>query len=143
MYGNSLGGELAVTWDPRPRWRLRASYSALRMDLRVRRGDVAAADRQEGISPRAQWQVLAMAKVGADWDLSAWLRRASARRAIGIPATWGFDLRLAYRLGADWEVAVVGKDLLDPRHQEFSRSPGFPAVSEIPRSMLLEVKWSH
>jgi iron complex outermembrane receptor protein len=142
LFGETRGGELAVTWDPRPRWRMRASYSALRMDLNVHRGDATGANRQEGISPRTQWQVMSMVNVGTDWDLSAWLRRSAPRRAIGIPAYWGLDLRVAYRAGVEWEVAVVGKDLADSRHPEFSRSAGFPAISEIPRSVLLEVKWT-
>jgi iron complex outermembrane receptor protein len=145
LFGESMGGELAATWEPRRRWRLRGSYSALGMDLKIRAGggDVAAVARQEGISPRRQWQLMSMTSLGRDWDATGWLRYTSRRNALGIPAYLGFDLRVAYRPSPDWEVAVVGKDLLDPRHQEFSRSPGFPEASEVPRSGLIEVRWMH
>lgn len=134
------GGEVAAVWQPTLRWRVRASYSLLRIHAHAKSAiaDPGADARDEGGSPRRQWQVMAAGKLGEAWSLTAWGRYVDARPALAVPAYFGLDLRLACRPTKTTEIALVGKDLLDPRHPEYSRSIGFPAMSEIPRSVLLE-----
>ena len=143
-FGESHGVELATMWEPWRSWRLRGSYSWLRMNLDARAGstDVASLVRKEESSPRHQWQLMSMANLGRVWDWTMWLRYSSERSGLTMPAYLGLDARLAYRATAEIEVSMVGKDLLDSRHPEFTRSTGFPAVSEIPRSVYLEVRWA-
>lgn len=144
MFGETHGLEVAAIWEPVPRWRLRAGYSLLRMHLHVPAGSGdAASPRREGLSvPRGQWQVMSAATLGRAWDLSTWLRHTEGRPALAIRAYLGWDVRLAYRLSSDVQVAITGKDLLDSRHPEFTRSPGFPTNTEVPRSVQLELTWT-
>ena len=126
-------------------WRVRASYSLLRMHLHVRAGstDALSALREEQRNPREQWQLLSTAHLGQDWDLTGWVRYVGRRTAVPAPAVVGLDVRLARRLTRETEIALTGKNLLDRRHPEFGRSPGFPVNSEIPRSVQGEFSWSH
>ncbi len=142
-FGKTYGGELAAVWQPAPWWRWRASYSLLRMDLGVRPGsnDTAGPVREEGLSPKAHWQLMSVAHLGRTLNLTAWLRYVGDRPSITIPGYLGLDVRLAYQLSPEFEVVLTGKDLLDERHPEYSRSVGFPTRSEIPRSVMLEMVW--
>lgn len=134
------GGEVAAVWQPTLRWRVRASYSVLRIHAHAKTalGDAGLDLREEEGSPQHQWQTMVAGNVNQAWSLTAWGRYVGARRAFAVPAYCGLDVRLAYRPSKTTEIAVVGKDLLDPRHPEFSRSIGFPVTSEIPRSVLVE-----
>jgi len=142
-FGETHGGELAAVWQPTSWRRLRASYGLLRMHLHVRPGsdDATGAALLEGSSPRDQWQLMSVTHLGGIWTLTGWLRHVGGRPAFSVPRYLGLDVRLTWRLSAGLEMAISGKDLLDPRHLEFTRSPGFPARSEVPRSVLLEVSY--
>jgi iron complex outermembrane recepter protein len=56
-----------------------------------------------------------------------------------VPSYVSLDLRLGWRPVPNWELAIVGQNLLDKRHPEF----GAPATrQEIPRSVYGKVTWS-
>lgn len=58
-------------------------------------------------------------------------------RATGLPGIdeyLALDVRLAWRPAANWELAPVGKNLLDPSHLEHAEEP-WVVPSKIPRSL--------
>ena len=53
---------------------------------------------------------------GGQWDVTG--RYVGTLPNPSIPSYWAFDSRLAWPVG-DWEFALVGQNLADPRHPEF------------------------
>jgi iron complex outermembrane receptor protein len=55
-----------------------------------------------------------------------------------VPAYTALDMRLAYRLNEQLELALSGQNLLDERHPE----TGLPTDrDEIPRSYVISARW--
>lgn len=138
----SRGIELNGSWQVTPDWRLRAAYSRLHL---VARPDAASADTQtpaqlEGSGPRHQYQIHSSTRLRHDLDFDALLYRVGAVRNGAIAAYTRLDLRLAWRPRADWELSLVGRNLLDDRHFEYLGQDSL--ASDVPRSLLAQVRWS-
>ncbi len=142
MSGRGSGAEFGIVRQVGDWCRIRASWALLTPELRVNgNGADPAARRQEGLSARQQGQLSAVLNLGARWSATVMLRYTGSRAAIQVPAYLGADVRLVRRWDEDFELAIGAKDLLDPRHPEFVRSPGFPANAEIPRSFYAELSY--
>ena len=48
------------------------------------------------------------------------------------------DMRLAWRPNKNWELALIGQNLLDPQHPEFGERS---TRQEIPRNIFGKVTW--
>ena len=136
LEGRSWGFEASATWQARDWWRWKLNYTLLTMDLHTLPDstDTGALSAEKRF-PENQVLLWWSFQPYRNLDIDAALRYADKIEGVKIPAYWGADLRIAYRPAKNFEVAVVGQNLFDPRHQEWSRSPGFPSVSEIPRSV--------
>jgi len=123
---NSNGGELVMVWDPTPKLRLRGSYSAVFIDARRRPGsdDSSTVRQLEGDSPVHEGVVTATIRLTSKADLNLAYRAVSALPDLKVPAYSTGDARLGYRLGEMWTLEVVGQNLLQPSHVEYSGLPG-------------------
>lgn len=78
---------------------------------------------------------------------SAWgaISRAVRNPAIGVPSYITMDLRLAWRPKKEWELAVVGQNLLQDHHFEFAgTSRGMQSeVTAVPRGVYGTITWRH
>jgi iron complex outermembrane receptor protein len=142
MEGTGWGGEAALTWQSFEWWRWRASYAYLKAKLSLlsqsqEQASVFAQDRSPQHLFQFWWSFQLASKVSAD----AMVRFVDERAGGLIPAYWSGDLRIGYRPSPSVELAIVGQNLFEPHHFEFSRSPGFPANSEIPRGFYTSVTW--
>ena len=136
LEGQSWGFEAALTWQSFDWWRWRANYTYLKMDPHTVHGSTnTSATLAEERSPKNQallwWSFQPLDKL----DLDVLMRYTDTLEERHIPAYWGLDMRIAYRFKQGIELAIVGQNLLDKQHQEFTRSPGFPSASEIPSSV--------
>jgi iron complex outermembrane receptor protein len=138
---NSNGGELVVVWDPAPRLRLRGSYSTVFIDGRRRPGsDDASTVRQlEGDSPRHVGVVNASVRLHSKLDLNLTYRAVSSIPDVKVPAYSTADARLGWQVGGDWTLELVGQNLLQPSHLEYSGLPG--GALGIRRSIFGGVMW--
>jgi iron complex outermembrane receptor protein len=75
---------------------------------------------------------------GFELDL-AW-RYVSAIPNQGVPSYSTGDVRLGRRLRGNFDVSVVGQNLLQPSHAEYGGDPG-PLV-RIKRSAYVKVTWT-
>jgi iron complex outermembrane receptor protein len=57
-----------------------------------------------------------------------------------VPAYVTADVRLSYRPTPNWELAIVGQNLLEPRHPEQASTFGAPTV-DVPRGFYGKVTW--
>jgi iron complex outermembrane receptor protein len=82
--------------------------------------------------PRHQASLRWMAQVSRSIDADLIWRYVDAMPAYRVVPYQALDARVSYRAYGWLELSIIGRNLLDPRHQEFSRSPGFPGISEFP-----------
>lgn len=140
--GESYGGEVAAQWQASERLRWRLSYSLLETHVRVPDDSTDTSNsRTEGRSPEQQIQLWPSLNLASNCDLDLIFRFVDRLPDIPIDHYVNLDLRLGYRPLDELELSLVGQNLLDERHPEFARSPGFPANAEIRRGVLGQVKW--
>jgi iron complex outermembrane recepter protein len=142
LLGNTKGVEVTPEWRPATFWRLRGSYSYLHMSLwkAPGSGDVGTAPGIVGSSPQhvawvqSSFDVRKTIQLDVDW------RYASALPGELVPAYSTADARFAWRFKEQFELAVAGRNLLQPSHFEAAGDPG-PLVG-IKRSAYLQLTWS-
>lgn len=142
VMANTTGGELASLWDVSDAWRVRASYSLVRLDAKRSPGsnDASTVAQLEGETPQHKVVAQSFFTLPASLQLDLTYRYVSAVPHLGIPAYHTGDLRLARRITGGLEFEVVGRNLLQPFHLEYTGPPG-PAVA-VRRSGYLALTWT-
>ncbi len=136
MRGDTYGVELAGTYQVNPRWKLGSGYSFLLMDLKgVGAGGI------EGESPRNQVYLQSGWDLGRSWNLDMTWRYVDSLATMGIDDYLVMDVRLAWLPNENLELAVVGRNLLDEEHPEFSTRGFYP--SEVQRGVYGMVTWRY
>jgi iron complex outermembrane receptor protein len=94
----------------------------------------------EGNDPHHQFLVQSMINLPGDFEFDAVLRYVDNlnQRGPTVPSYMSLDLRLAWRATDNWELSVVGQNLLDHQHPEFG---GVAMRQEIPRSVYGKITW--
>ncbi len=139
MDGETYGVELAADYAIANWWRVHGSYSFLQMQLHADAGTAADAESAEGESPHNQ------AFLQSSWDLPGDLefdlmgRYVDNLPALNVSNYITLDLRLGYRPNESWEFSVVGQNLLEEHHQEFSSQD--PVHSEVDRGVYAQAIW--
>jgi iron complex outermembrane receptor protein len=142
LYGYTKGVEVAPDWSITSFWRLRGSYSFLHMDIgrSPDSGDVGTAPGIVGSSPQHQ------VAIQSDFDLSKTVQLDVGFRYVSsLPGQFvaGYstgNARLAWHFAREFQLALVGENLLQPSHFEFGGDPG-PLVG-IKRSGYAKITWS-
>lgn len=140
MQANSRGGEVTLEWLPKRNVRLSGHYAYLyvnahRTELST---DAMSENLLEKGSPRhvagmrARWDPMQAVEVDVDF------RYMSELPAFNVSEYVTADARVSYWLQKNLELAVVGRDLLQPRHIEFSTAG---ATAQLGRSLFAALKW--
>ncbi|MDO8586370.1 MAG: TonB-dependent receptor [Armatimonadota bacterium] len=138
MHGSTYGLEVASTIMPTHRWRLATSCSLLRISMD---GPLSAeTGRTEGGSPRWQFNLRSYLDLGKAWEFDTMLYWVGKLRDGDVPGYARLDLRLGRKTISGVDVSVGVRNLLDPRHAEFTTSRG-DSVNEVPRSVYARVDW--
>jgi iron complex outermembrane receptor protein len=134
--GTTAGFEIAADWKPTTWWRLESSWSYLRMNLHTipTSLDTTTVAQDEGESPDHQAQLQSYFDVSRNLEFSLTFRYVGAIPYYLVPAYETADARIAWRPVKHFEFAVVGRNLLQPRHFEYGGDPG-PLVA-IKRNVL-------
>ena len=143
LTGETYGVELSATAQPFERWRLQGSYSFLEIHLHRTRGssDLSTERTGEGSSPHHQVVLRSLLDLGWNIQFDSTFRYVDALPAPGIPAYLAVDLRLAWSPRKNLEIALVGQNLLDDRHPEFTPTFIGTERTEVERSLLATVRW--
>ena len=122
--GESRGVEIAPDWKPRPDWRLSGSYSYLRVAARNRPGfsNTVYRDMYEGTAPRHQVRLQSRIDVG-EIELDQTYRYVGKLAYWDVPAYHALDLRLGWSPLPGLDLSIVGQNLLDAHHPEFTAVP--------------------
>ena len=142
LLGHTAGFEISPEWRPAKFWRLRGSYSYL--DLVLSKAPNSAALNTipgiEGGSPKHDIVAQSSFDLGKRFQLDFTYRYVSALVGLGIPSYSTGDARLAWRARPDLELSVVGQDLFQPYHVEYTADLG-PNVG-IRRSAYAQLTWA-
>jgi iron complex outermembrane receptor protein len=143
--GRTRGAEIQVEWSPVTHWRLTANYTHLDMSLTPSGGDVNRGEWREGSTPRSMAGLRSWLSLGERLELDAQLRYQSRIRRMpdvvtgaGIDAYTELDVRVGWRASDQWDLAVIGQNLLDDGHAEFGP---LESRGEIERSVLVKATW--
>ncbi len=144
--GRTLGGELLAEWQPTDYWRLSASYSGIDLEFESAGLDVNRGTWLDGSTPRGQFALRSLLTLDR-FDVDAQFRHHTRIRRIpliitgaGFDAYSSLDLRLGWRVAPQWEISLVGQNLLDDEHLEFG---GLTARGALERAAYLKAAWRH
>jgi iron complex outermembrane receptor protein len=134
MLGHTYGVEIWGDYQVTEKWRLTASYNALREKLRFAAdsldvGGIAVA----GNDPRYQTSLRSAVDLPFNLQLNVSLRRVGALPDPAVPAYTEADARLGWQV-RNLELSLSGFGLLHKRHREFG-------TSEVTRSGILSARW--
>jgi iron complex outermembrane recepter protein len=151
IHGNAYGAEISATWCVLDWWRLQPSYSCLKSILHANADngytDAYSVGLDEGASPENQFMIRSSMDLPHDITFDTGLRyvdklefpQVSGAPTITVPDYFEVDARLAWRINKNWEVAVIGQNLLHDRHTEFLPTYVHTQPTEIPRSIFAQV----
>ncbi len=121
LYGESYGFEVLATWQALDVWRWRASYSFLSLQLHNREsGIVSITEMEEFASPTHQVFVSTDVALGRQVELGLGFRYVDRLKVQTIPAYVELEARLAWKPTPNCELAIIGRNLIDSHHREFS-----------------------
>lgn len=150
------GLESTVNWQATPQLRVQANYTYLRSNLSLLpetytiypHGSLLFAEGlnvPHQVSLRTQWDFAPKWQ----WDMNLrYLSRINMpvtenlSTATSVRAYVTLDARLAWKMRKDIELSLVGKNLLDKQHLEFTSLKGIDYLrTEVPRSAYLQMRW--
>ena len=121
VIGNQLKGrvdgvEASASYQASTSWSLDAG--ALLLHQRFSGPNLA--QSRPGNDPHAQWRLGSRWNISEDHSLYVALRHVGKLPSPAIAAYTAVDARYGWRVSKAVELAVTGRNLFDPRHQEFS-----------------------
>lgn len=136
LKAKTWGFEAVVDWKIRDWWRLQTAYSFLQMDVDMESdsNDGGSIDLMEGTSPKNQLSVRSSMDLPRNIALDFWLRYADQLESLDIDDYVTLDIRLGWEPRPGLELAIVGQNLLQDSHQEYS--PEYQTLAtEVPRGI--------
>jgi iron complex outermembrane receptor protein len=135
--GNVRGIELWGQWQPASVWRLNGGLVTQRVRTSLLPGsrDSTGGTGLATNDPSNHWLLRSSHDLRDDLQLDLTVRHSSSLPKPVVPAYSELDLQLQWKPGHDTELALLGQNLLHPRHAEF----GGAGRSEFQRSLLLRM----
>jgi len=137
--GDTYGYELVVTYEVNPNWRLRGCYSFLVEDIDYP-ADTAAYVVTPGMNPRNQCFLHSAWDLSHSMTLDMIFRYVDNLPAGPVPSYLVMDVRLGWQPYDELEVALVGQNLFDNHHPEFT---DFAGTNELQSGVYGMVTWRH
>lgn len=136
MRGETYGLEAAVSLDVTRRWKLRGSYSFLRVQLhRDATSSDTVSEAAEGYDPQHQFQIHSYLNLWRNFDSDTALYRVSRLGTQQVPGYTRIDSRLGWHARENIEVSGGVQNLLDNRHAEFNGIDISVLPSQVRRSV--------
>ena len=141
LRGDTRGFEIAPAWAPARWWHINGSYAFLHLDMSPKTGstDTASALTANGSSPHHQVVARSAFSLPHRAEFDQTYRYVSALTTPGIDAYHTMDARISWQTAARLELSLVGQNLLQPHHAEFTGDPG--TVVGIARSLFVRATW--
>ncbi|MBN1591273.1 MAG: TonB-dependent receptor [Pirellulales bacterium] len=139
--GETYGFELAAGYTLNERWRLRGAYSFLCMSLRTLDPGLIPL-YQVGGDPRNQFNLWLSGDLNPHWHVDFIGRYVDNLPALSVPSYIVADVRLAWKPRNNFELFLVGRNLLDQSHLEYGTGDAVGTVGyEIQQEVYGGVTW--
>ncbi|HEX7679932.1 MAG TPA: TonB-dependent receptor, partial [Thermoanaerobaculia bacterium] len=135
----SLGTELFATARIGKRWNVTAGYALLHTHWSDPDGDIAIAIDED--APVNQFQLRSSLSVTPTLELDSAAYYVSALTSQGLPGDTRVDTRLAWQATPRCELSLVGQNLLNGFHREFSGPADAAASAPVSRNVYGKVTW--
>jgi iron complex outermembrane receptor protein len=141
LEGETYGVEVSANYQIANWWRWQAGYTYLHMQLRTKPGstDMTSVASGEGSSPQHQFFWRSWLDLPANLEFDTTLRYVDALSNQNVSQYVAVDVRLGWRPRKNLELSVVGQNLFDHRHLEFSST----LRTEIQRAIYGKVIWRY
>ncbi len=127
----SMGAELSAKWNVSNQWQMAGSYSYISL---VFDSKSSIGYSFVGKHPKHQFNMRSTYLFPYNIEMTNALYFVDDLSGVGVPGYHRFDTRFSYEVTKGLEVSLVGQNLFDDRHQEFS--PFFyKSAAEIGRSV--------
>jgi iron complex outermembrane receptor protein len=140
LTARSYGGSLGLKWRITDWWRVDGSVSLLHLDFQRSAGS---ADPNPGVSegndPDCTFLVHSAIDLPHNVQFDSYLRYVDELPSPATPSYLELDLRLGWSPIKNFEIALVGRNLLDDHHPEFR---GTLITREVGRSVYGTFKWT-
>jgi iron complex outermembrane receptor protein len=113
--GEGYGGEFAVSWQALDNWKLDAAYSYLQIHL-----DGSSLVSVAGSAPQHQFNVRSHVNLDEQWEFDQMLYYNDNLPSEDVANYVKLDLRVGWKPMDGVEFSLVGQNLLEDAHQEFS-----------------------
>ncbi|PID73727.1 MAG: hypothetical protein CSB33_02150 [Desulfobacterales bacterium] len=136
--GESFGLETSLFWQPFSRLRMEAAWTFLKTRMHCIKAPAGVSDDGKmrlfftASNPRNQVSLRSGYRLTDTIDMDVWLRYVDRIKDRDVDEYLTLDARLAWRPTPRTEVSVVGRNLLEEEHAEFS-------TLEIERSLLMKL----
>ncbi|MDP6503449.1 MAG: TonB-dependent receptor, partial [Planctomycetota bacterium] len=138
MEGESYGFEIAGPWAVSDAWRMTGWY-ALQSD-NTNATSTFISVPSEGSAPRHMVTVRSAFDILTDWEFDVIFRYADRVESTNASSYLTFDLRLGWRPSEDLSIVLIGRNLVEARHQEFGASAILSQqTSLVERAGILEI----
>ena len=136
--GISYGVELASQWNVTDSWRLAATYSYLKIDL----NKFAASLFAEGKDPQHQVSLRSSMDLPGHLQFDLWGRFVDRLPTFNVSSYFDLDARLAWRPRKNWEISIVGQNLIQAQRFEFGEAQFTKTlVNPVPRGVYGQVSF--
>jgi iron complex outermembrane receptor protein len=142
LHGHSNGVEVTADARLASWWRVTGNYSYFILDLSKKPGgqDLSQEVRDESGSPRHQVQLTSTVNVSSHISVDWFLRYVSAVPTYAAPEYTTSNLRFAWQINPSVNVYVLGRNLHQKTHFEFS--DGSNGQFGIERAILVGLRWT-
>ncbi len=138
--GESHGAEVSFNWRPLRRWSLAGGYTWFVLNLEPEAGSTAGTGA-EGDTPRHQAQLRSMLDLSGRLGLDAAAYFVDRLPSQGVPSYVRLDARFTWRARPGLDLSLGGRNLLERRHSEFTRTDAFEVPVEVERSFYAQARW--
>ena len=144
MYGETYGVEVLTDYRPFRWWHLQLSYTYLQMQLHLEKDstDVWFEKQSEGSSPHNQVSLRSMMDLPGSIECDLWFRYVENLPEQDVPSYLVLDARIGWRPTDYLELSIVGRNLFDNQHPEFTDPDFIKTVpTEVEHSIYGKVTW--
>jgi iron complex outermembrane receptor protein len=145
LKGDTSGGEIAPDWKP-ARWlEVKGSYSYLHLYVHDKVGftDTSNTATDNGSSPHHQVVLQGRFNIPKGFEFDPTYRYVSSLPFQKVAAYSTADARLGWRPSQNWDLSIVGQNLLQPHHPEFgSYVYTDPVGVGIDRDIYAKITWT-
>jgi iron complex outermembrane receptor protein len=142
MNAHTWGVDASATALLLPQWRVHGSYIYLHETFTF---DPGSRDPTGGVNeyndPSRVLKLRSNVDLPGGIELDAFIRRVARLPHPVVPAYAEMDARIGWRPSADWEVSLIGQNLLHSQHREFQLAG--PTHEEFERGAYVRLLWRY